>query len=81
MYLVLPKLHKGVSIIYDSKARRRKFLMRQEINRDCLKFETECKDLGTHRITPEEIQDYNNKLYRASAKYSLLTQLQKGVRT
>lgn len=67
-----------MNIIFDSKARRRKFLMRQEIKKDCLRYEDECHDLGTHKITQEELEQFNTKLHRDAHKYDFLQSYKEG---
>lgn len=40
--------------IKDPKAGKRRYLMKQEISRDCLRYKHECKELGSRQETEEE---------------------------
>ncbi len=41
----------------DPKSSRRGYLMKKEIERDCLNYKKECKYLGSHQETEQERTD------------------------
>lgn len=48
----------------DKKAKKRRRLMREEIQRDCQKYDTECVSLGKHKITKNEEQMFLNMIHK-----------------
>lgn len=42
----------------DKHASRRYRQLHEDINKDCRRFYFECKDLGSHKISPEEEKEF-----------------------
>lgn len=50
----------------DPKASKRRLLATQEVDRMVDRYEYECKDLGTHKITEEEIHNFTKLISKKS---------------
>lgn len=42
--------------MYDHKAGKRKYLAKLEIERELIRYKSECKELRTYYMTPEEFE-------------------------
>lgn len=66
--------------MFDPKSKRRAYLAQLDVDKYCARYAQECKELGTHQITPEEQEQFEVKLakgmpssYLANRLYSLYT--------
>lgn len=61
----------------DSKYAKRLRLMHEDIIRDCIRYETECKDLGTYIMSEEDRSAMENRINTQKNKNYLREQLEK----